>query len=167
MVKNCKLCGSEFKEGGTRFPKVFCSLTCRTRFNSKKRYYRNRDNPEERLRRKETMAKWYQQNKERQYENVKRDRTRNKSKWNMRRWTAIYKAQLFVLHGSKCFDCGETIVLQLHHKSYDLPPFPLSNHPSELEKQKKINFLFSITELLCKKCHRLRHRSIYIKETFV
>lgn len=61
----CKNCGnrSEVKKGWTNRKngkgKKFCSFTCQTRYNARKRNRRLKDDPEFKRKSKERFKKWY------------------------------------------------------------------------------------------------------------
>lgn len=64
----CLCCNKEFEpnNGQGGFTKKFCDSRCRTRYNSKVRYERNKNNPVDAEKRKKCFKRWYERNKDRQ-----------------------------------------------------------------------------------------------------
>lgn len=133
---SCKLCNMEFqiKENLSGRRKVFCSSKCRTRYNSRQRYYKKRvlnmshTNPE--LHRRLVLDNYYE----------------NKTTWHSRVTTnSLVKSikNIEIIMPRICFKCSSKENLEIHHET---------NYPVKFSKimelilDKKIYFL-------CKKCH--------------
>ncbi|MEM4270827.1 MAG: hypothetical protein QXO70_01885 [Candidatus Pacearchaeota archaeon] len=61
MEKSCPNCKVFFQTEKTN--KIFCSMTCRTRFNAKLRYTRLKDDPQYKRKSKEYFKVWLEKNR--------------------------------------------------------------------------------------------------------
>ena len=74
----CKECKRPFLEshGQGGFKKIFCSPLCKSRFNSRERYERVKNDPIEKQKKQTYYKVWYQKNKEK-HNSKMRDYMRN------------------------------------------------------------------------------------------
>lgn len=147
----CKGCGKklEKKKGQKRInPKrKFCNTKCQTRYNSKKRYERLKDNEEYKKYHKEYFKEWRKENKEQHNNLMLKNYRQNKKKWNSRintrrilKGNDTYKKR--ELFPEECKNCGSKENLGIHHEVYPTTIKGIVKASNE----GKIYYL-------CKKCH--------------
>ena len=148
MERLCKSCQGEII--GKNKKAVFCSLKCKSKFNSDLSTMRNKNNPEFREYHRKKSIEWYANNHERQNKNMLKQYQKNKDKWRMRKCSFRAREDILKNKGNVCERCGSKKELELHHKEYINPPRGIRNR---WYKKERIDFLCSIIEVLCKKCH--------------
>ena len=87
-----------------------------------KKYPEYRKNEEYRLQHKKAFKQWYQNNKDKQKENVQKDYNKNKEKWKERNYVARHKKEILRYINTKCFMCGKEEIKEIHHTKYDNLP---------------------------------------------
>jgi hypothetical protein len=104
-MPKCLNCSAEFD---TRGGKLFCCETCRLRFNARKAYHKNKDNPEYKIKRRAYFKRWIKKNKEKYNESV---REANKKyqvklrKYRKENNLCVYCGKSKELNKSLCLDC--------------------------------------------------------------
>lgn len=94
----CPLCGKEFimRGVGTVNERKFCSVSCRSKFNSRVEYKFKKDNPEYKQKKKEYFEKWRKENKS-HFNDLLREPNRIKSRENYKKWDKL----------GSCVQCGK------------------------------------------------------------
>ena len=67
MKIKCKICNKEIKNRSKRF----CSHRCQTQYNSLKRYYKLKNNPDFKKKAKDNWTRWYQNHRKKYNEYMK------------------------------------------------------------------------------------------------
>lgn len=167
MFKKCLHCRSELKpkmKNGKLFtgglPKKFCNHTCATRYASRKRYNKMKDDKDYTKKKSLTMIKWYNENKEKQKKNIKKNYYNNKDKWVERRWVNVHRKAILTIIPKECSQCNKKGIKVIHHKVYGKTP--KLNH-SRYAKEKNFETIkeYATKYLLgfcSKNCHRRHER---------
>jgi hypothetical protein len=171
MKKYCLNCGKELikKPNKKRLNPIrnHCDSTCKTRYNSKKRYYKLKDDPEEMKKRSNRIKKWYAkpENKSKQNNRVLKNYYKNKFYWTEPRFVNNHREKFLNLINKKCI-CGNQIKV-IHHTTYifnrnwknpsggGMDPFNLWEYSQ---------FLIGFCS---KKCHMKHHAKLRKIENFI
>jgi hypothetical protein len=140
-MKKCLGCGETVKE----YNKLYCSHKCGVNHRTKKRI---RVDENFRLSRNEYFKKWYQKNKERQFNNIKRYYKNHKKKCIVR--IGVYRNhrdKIYEMFEHKCCKCNAIENLEIHHLDHS------TKRDWRHVKEQLDNVL-----LLCRDCHRKEHR---------
>lgn len=149
MEKLCKNCQKEII--GKNQKAEFCSIKCKSKFNSDLNTARNKNNPDFKKYHRKKSKEWYANNHERQNKNMLEQYQKHKRKWNLRKTASLNKKNILEMKGYKCEVCGSRKNIELHHKEYISIPSRLK---SRWHKKERIEFYCSIIDVLCRKCHK-------------
>lgn len=141
MEKRCKGCNKilEIKEFKIRInPKrKFCDIKCKAKYNYRRLYhekYKYEDSYKER--KKKGMVDWYDKNKDKQFENVRKNYRDNVSIWNERKFTNHHRIEILEILPKNCANCGILGINVIHHKEYGKTPKLEHHGPNAKNKNK-------------------------------
>lgn len=146
MNKYCLYCNKELEAKGTKLNPIrkFCNHTCSSRYFSKMRYNKLKDNEEYKKKNRERFNNWYKNNKERQKINVLNSYHLNKDKWNQRRFVYRNRKKILKHLNTTCF-CGNPVKL-ISNKNYDTYPTLLRGYLNEEDKNKNNKLIEEFTK---------------------
>lgn len=132
MIKDCNTCGRE--------ERIHVRGMCLNCYNSKKQKVRARKgliSEETREKKKKIFREWYENNKDKHKQHMKKYAANNKHKLDVRRADGFKREEILNKFNNECVDCQSNNNLELHHKDY--------------EDNKEVI-------VLCRACHGKRHR---------
>ncbi len=138
----------------------FCDYKCQTRELSLKVHYKNYiKNKKYTEEKKKKFREWYQKNKEKQFENIKRNYEKNKVQWRERKYVDKHKEKIWVIIGRICKECGGEAD-EVNHLTYDFPARGCTVRGERLLEY--IKWYCTFLEPLCMPCHRAKKKGKYI-----
>jgi len=145
MIGICTKCRKEVLFYGK---KSICG-NCYTNLRRHQKIISGKISEEEYIRIKLNYKKWCLNNKEKLKIYSKRSYFKNKNKHRIRTSTNIIRNFILNLFDNKCSNCNSTINLEIDHLNYDK------------KITKKSNDIKQIINVLCRICHKKRHRLCY------
>lgn len=142
MIYICSRCNREKK---ITMPKLGLCDSCRVSIGQHERIIKGKFSEKTRIKNKVYFRGWYQKNKERHKENVKKYYNKIKYKNKIRTWTRWWRENILNIFDNKCIDCGSTQNLEIDHLKYEKFEFGVDN-------------IRDYVRVLCRDCHRKKHR---------
>lgn len=96
----------------------FCSVVCQTRFNSKKNYYKHKNDEGFKEKQRIKFRKWKNENRERHNAMMRKVYRDNKKKYKTRQKTL---AKIGIPEGLICQNCHNKPATERHHFDYSKP----------------------------------------------
>lgn len=165
VYRYCKNCKEDLREEGfvyVRPGRKFCDEKCRTRYGSKKRYLKFRDDLDFQNKKSNSFKKWYRKNKSKQHKSVLESYYKNKAKWKERTNSNNHRKKILKILSNKCHLCLKIGVKEIHHKKYGVwENLPFRNE--ELKNKILKKYCKNLLGFCSKKCHEKYHSIIKSK----